>query len=171
MKNLLLFCLLFAGLAANAQSIEDLDAKNGFRDATFGNSITKMKGLVAVATEGSDKCYRRTSDVLKISNAPLRSIEYCFYKGVLASITVTYTTEETREKLLQSLQIAYGLGLDSTDYKPSITGNFWRGKVVSMLLSNDASGAGGNLLINSELVSELKRKDHEAAYKKRAGGL
>ena len=77
MKHLFLLCLLACGLQHSAvcQTLEDLDKRNGFRDLTFGQSIAGIKGLIPLSKAiTNERVYKRTTDVLKIANVPLKSI-------------------------------------------------------------------------------------------------
>lgn len=170
-KLLLAFALLLLIVSsASAQSLDDLDAKNGFRDLKFGQAINTVKGLVPLSKDVSnDKDYRRPTDVLKIAGEPLLGITLTFYRSVLSSVRVKYATPAARIKLMQSLQIAYGYGVDST-LTAGPNGTVWIGKLVSMAIGDDSPGK-GELLIQSTLVADLKKQDVEAAYKKRTGGL
>lgn len=172
MRNALFLLLLFAGLLrpARAQSLADLDEKNGFRDVMFGQSIATVKGLVPLSkSPANSREYKRPSDLLKIEGEPLKSITYTFYRGVLSEVVVKYTTEAARTKLLQSLQLAYGYGVDST-LAAGPDGTMWIGKKVGMVLGN-AGSLPDELLLKSNLVAELIRQDQAADYKKRRGGI
>lgn len=171
MRNALLL-LLFVGLipAARAQSLDDLDEKNGFRDVTFGQALSTVKGLVPLSkSPANSREYKRPADLLKIEGEPLKSITYTFYRGVLSEVVVKYTTAAARAKLLQSLQLAYGYGVDST-LAAGPAGTIWLGKRVGMVLGN-ADVLPDELLVKSNLVAELIKQDQAADYKKRRGGI
>ena len=172
MRNALLLLLLLAGLLrpASAQSLADLDEKNGFRDVTFGQSLAAVKGLIPLSKSPADsREYQRPADVLKIDGEPLKSITYTFYRGVLSEVLVKYTTAAARAKLLQSLHLAYGYGMDST-LTAGAAGTIWLGKSVGMVLGNDGE-LPGELLLKSNLVADLIKQDQAADYKKRRGGI
>lgn len=172
MKSALSLLFLFIGLLrpARAQSLDDLDEKNGFRDVTFGQTIATVGGLIPLSkSPANSRKYQRPADVLKIDGEPLKSITYTFYRGLLSAVVVKYTTAAARAKLLQSLQLAYGYGVDST-LAAGPAGTIWLGKNVGMVLGN-AGELPGELLLTSNLVAGLIKQDQAADYKKRRGGI
>src|ERR1044071_5376805 len=91
----LLMTLVFAGLlsaneisAPKAGSLEYLDARYGFRDLKFEQAIESCKTMVVLEDDGDMKFYTRQDDLLEQGGIKLKSIEYGFYKGKLACVTL-----------------------------------------------------------------------------------
>lgn len=70
-----------------------LDAKNGFRDLSFGQNESDFNNLVLVSKDDNrpTTVYTRTGDVLDLEGVPLEKIEYVFFKGQLAKIRLVWT--------------------------------------------------------------------------------
>lgn len=72
-----------------------LDFKSGFRDATLGDGVAKFENLVLVRRDEARELetYTRTGDVLAVENMPLTAVEYVFFRGQLAWISLKWKME------------------------------------------------------------------------------
>jgi hypothetical protein len=130
--------MALAGSAlAQTGSVARLDEQYGFRDLKFEQSIKSVSDAVLLEDAGDLKFYSRKNDTLEWAGARLKTIEYGFYKGKLANITIAAADAAEAEKLLKAWQAEYGSGRPSpsnphklywfgekvlADYLPSPTG-------------------------------------------------
>lgn len=112
MRILLAFTLLILGLAgpAAAQTLAQLEKKNGFRDAKLGASVKSFKNLVLTETEGNTKYYRRTTDVLHMNQIQFADITYAFYNDRLSHIFITTNGVDNSRAFVALLESLYGEG-------------------------------------------------------------
>jgi len=135
-KFAVLLTLLFAGLltadeiaSSKAGSLADLDARYGFRDLKFEQPIASCKNMVILEDGDDMKFYTRKDDVLEQGGTKLKPIEYGFYKGKLACVTLNVAPDADPAPLLKSLEADFGAGRKS----PSKPGKFyWFGQKVLM---------------------------------------
>lgn len=92
------------------QLLAKLDARNGFRDVTFGTHLKYFKKVVLESKEDDDRNYRRVTDQLSINGMPLTEIVYGFYKERLHHIYLTSPGVENSRQLLKFFQAIYGPG-------------------------------------------------------------
>lgn len=130
--------------AADPGQLLYLDAKNGFRDVTFGQTEGDIPNLVLKRSDEKRgvKTYIRTDDLMVLNDMPLSSIEYTFLKGELFQIVVKWTSEEKNAVLKNSptkslapfCASLYGpakhrlVKKDSAEY-------IWRGKKVELFVT------------------------------------
>jgi hypothetical protein len=89
------FALVLGGWAvAQSGSVAVLDERYGFRDLKFEQSIKATKDMVLLEDDGDMKFYTRKGDPLEVGGAKLKKIEYAFYKGKLANITLTAAADD-----------------------------------------------------------------------------
>jgi hypothetical protein len=138
-----LVCGALAALAACAPRqepgrIANLDAKNGFRGARFHAAFSEFDGLAFSRFKDGLGCYRRSGDDLKVGEARVEYIEYCFYDGRLAGVIQWGVGADTATELLKALRTAYGKGERLTghnaDGRSYPIGEMWRGKKVTATL-------------------------------------
>lgn len=119
-----------AGAAvAQTGSVARLDEQYGFRDLKFEQSIQSIPGMVLLEDDGDMKFYSRKDDSLDYRGAKLQKIEYAFYKGQLANVTLTTANEAEAAKLLKALEADYGAGRPSPRYPGKY---YWFGEKVLM---------------------------------------
>lgn len=72
-----------------------LDSKNGFRDVTFGLPESDFNNLVLKEKDETHQLatYTRSGDILNLEEVPLESIEYTFFNGLLARVTLKWKLE------------------------------------------------------------------------------
>lgn len=145
-------CAALAAAQPPMGSIDFLDYKNGFRDAHFGALPAEVPGLGPLTETGELSCGRRPDDRLQIGNAKLSAVEYCFFEGKLARITIIFDTVVDTEIAVEGLREAWGQPLSivrSPD--PSIARRLtWTGdNVRAMLESREHVAQGGVLILMS----------------------
>lgn len=69
-----------------------LDSKNGFRDVFFGQPESDFSNLVLKEKDEAHQMatYTRSGDILNLEEVPLESIEYTFFNGQLARVTLKW---------------------------------------------------------------------------------
>lgn len=82
-------------------TIQFMDLKNGFRDATFGQSEAEFSNLVLKEKDepGQLAVYTRTGDLLALESVPLETIEYTFFKHRLYRIALRWKIEHPESVL------------------------------------------------------------------------
>lgn len=115
LKYSIFFLFFLNGIVECKAQSQKLDEKNGFRDLTFGQEVTKIQELTLLRTIGNHTWYTRTTDKLAVGEALLTSIWYRFYKNKLYAIEIIAPLLSNRP-LLKQLQAAYGGDHDYTMY-------------------------------------------------------
>ena len=121
-----------------------LDAKNGFRDVTFGESESGIPNLVLKSSDEARglKTYIRSDENLSLNGVPLRSVEYTFLKGELFKVIARWSVEEKGAVLKNSATTSlapfcaslYGPARKRAAKKDSPE-YIWRGKHVELILN------------------------------------
>ena len=141
---LVLLEVFLAGFAAAQDStnavpgtLAYLDWRYGFRDLKFEQPVGTCQDMVRIEDDDDLKFYTRRGEVLELNGAKLKTIEYGFYKGKLATVVLVAAEEADGLPLLKSLEADYGPGQKSprnpskfywfgkkvlVDYMPSPTG-------------------------------------------------
>jgi hypothetical protein len=97
----------------NPGTVTYLDWRYGFRDLKFEQPIETCKGMVLVEDDGHQKFYTRKDENLEFEGAKLKLVEYGFYKGKLANVTINAEGKTNSVALLKALEKDYGAGLPS----------------------------------------------------------
>jgi hypothetical protein len=149
-------------------TIEYLDARYGFRNLNFEQSIDSCPGLKLVSVLGDEKCYVRGDEDLQLGNVKLKEIEYCFYKGKFSDVYVTVEDSLNYYALLRVLKEAYGVGEPSSEYKDK---RLWYGHRVeaSYTLYGDTENSEFHMF--SRAVESQQEADEKAKAKEGAKGL
>ena len=119
-KTLLLLLFTMGSIASYAQQLERvntqkpelLDAKNGFRNHNFGESLSSFEGLELFEDGGDVKMYGRESENRIVGDCELFSIHYFFYKGKFCSVELEAWDDKNpsnSKELLNELRKAYGI--------------------------------------------------------------
>jgi hypothetical protein len=149
MRNFLLtaaaiVCLLppvIAGKPGAPQpgTLAALDAQYGFRDLKFEQSVKSCGDLALLEDSGEMKFYARKGDRLELGGVKLKAIEYGFYKGKLASVTLNVADDADPAVLFKHLEGEYGPAQAS----PSKAGKYyWFGEKVLMDFWSGGVGRG-----------------------------
>lgn len=145
-QRLILALLLGVSIAtANAQSITDLDAKNGFRDVVFGNALSSYPDMKLFNGGQAIKYYKRESDRLFIGEARLSEIKYGFYNGRLVDVTIELADLRSVGPVVKALQASYGPGKEGL----MAFSKSWSGRKVQMELNDYKQMSGPVLYIMS----------------------
>lgn len=121
-----------------------LDAKNGFRDVTFGMTSDRIPGLVLLEEDASHqlKTYTRPNEDLQLGKLPLTKIEYTFFENKLCQVTLywnlTYPASTLRvpptTDLAGNCARLYGHPAKRSTTKDS-TYFVWRSKKTGLMLT------------------------------------
>ena len=145
--------MLTAHVAAAGGSIKDLDKKNGFRDASLGQSCDQIDGLKGntaavkqavkdgLGAGNKDRAftgmlqYVRPSDNLQVGTAHLLGVSYTCYAEQLMSINLHAHGAANAEPIRAALVEAYG---ESTAPDPDNGRWVWAGKKVILTFHHDS---------------------------------
>ncbi len=172
-KFAVLFALLVAPLAIALNlsepmpgSLAYLDEHYGFRDLKFEQSIATCGGMTLVEDDGDVKFYARKADHLEMGEAKLTRIEYGFYKGKFANVTVNAQGKTNSVALLKYLEKYYGPGRKS----PRGTEKYyWFGQKVLVDYAVYSYGEKATSGMWSKSLQDLRGSDAKAKSKKDAG--
>lgn len=79
-----------------------------FRDMTWGASSKATPGLKLVENKDGLKCYSKPGDKLKVGDAALKSIRYCYYKDQLGFVMIDYKGQGNQITLKDVLDKKFG---------------------------------------------------------------
>ncbi len=155
--------LTIAGEAAPPQpgSLAYLDARYGFRDLKFEQSITTCKDMALLEDDGDLKFYTCKNDSLEQGGARLLRIEYGFYKGKLANVTITASDDANAATLLKSWEADYGPGRKSPRNNNKL---YWFGQKVLVDYLPSPTGP-ASLGMWSKPLQALQQADKQAKSK------
>ena len=114
-----------------------LDWRYGFRDLKFEQPIEACQGMVLIEDDNELKFYTRKGEPLELNGARLKTIEYGFYKGKLATLVLVAAGEADAVPLLKSLEADYGPGQKSPRNPGKL---YWFGKKVLLDYMPSPSG-------------------------------
>ncbi len=110
-----------------AGTLAYLDWRYGFRDLKFEQPLEACRGMALIEDDDDLKFYNRKGESLELGGAKLKTIEYGFYQGKLATIVMVAAGEADAEPLLKALETDYGTPQKS----PRSPGKlYWFGKRV-----------------------------------------
>jgi hypothetical protein len=119
-------------------SVANLDSKYGFRKARFATAFAEFDGLTFSEFKEGLSCFQRQDEQLRVGEAELQYIEYCFYEGRLAAVVQYGIGADTATKLLKALRRAYGQGERLTGRNAEghsyPIGEIWKGRSVTATL-------------------------------------
>jgi hypothetical protein len=112
MKNLLsTLCFLFVVVAVQAQDINELSKRNGFKDIKLGTPVDSVKGAVfkkdfIELKEFDAKLYEVDNpSYKKVGSADVKRVELKVYKGLIYEIIVT---TPINPNIMRGLEKLYG---------------------------------------------------------------
>jgi hypothetical protein len=148
-----------ARIAARKSGLEALDAKNGFRDVTFGMELPK-KGWSKVHTQDGMDFYVRAGDKLSIGRAQLESISYAVWKGRVVGVALVTRGAENNQALFDVFESAYG---DPRQPNRLIEEYLWQGSAVTLSFEvQPVSRMARAVMLSLPATLEMKA-DREAA--------
>jgi hypothetical protein len=155
----------FASSAATANpppgSLAYLDAKNGFRDLTFGDP--PPEGMLPTEEDGDRRVYVRPDDELTIGGAHMRRMTYTFYKDRFAAVRLHTTTLADGRALLAVLQQAFGPGMKDDPKRERYT---WVGQQVSVTYEEHTIGHEAEVWWRSQPLIREQAADDQAKVSK-----
>ena len=126
-------------------SLAYLDSRYGFRDLEFEQPIETCKGMALVEDDGDLKFYTRKDESLELGGAKLKLVEYGFYKGKLANVTVNAEGKTNSVALLSYLEKYYGPGASRRGAPRNTTGSarrYWWTTWRTVTARNPVPGCG-----------------------------
>jgi len=157
MKNYLVILLMIISIQSRAQNIKALDAKFGFREMQFDDSVAKFDDLVAIeySNDSSTIFYKRTGDKLTIGSTEV-TIYYGFYNNIFYAVNIKTKGYENSRSILKTLEEMYGKGYQSNRY---IQDFGWYGKKVSLRYDENSITNDATVYMCSKESLEKQRKD------------
>jgi hypothetical protein len=125
-------------VAPASGSLAYLDWRYGFRDLKFEQPVETCKGMVLIEDDDDLKFYTRKGESLELNGAKLKTIEYGFYRGKLATVVLMAAGESDAAPLLKSLEADYGPGQKSPRNPDKL---YWFGKMVLLDYMPSPTGA------------------------------
>lgn len=149
-------------------TLDYLDARYGFRDLRFEQSIAACSGMKLVEDDGDNKYYTRSDEDLHLGSAKLSKITYGFYKGKFALVLADAHGNVNSSALLAVLQEAYGPGAQSHSDKDSY---WWDGQHVlaNLLINHDTEHS--TFFMHSKALDLQEEADKKAKAQEGAKGL
>lgn len=159
---LVLACQLALAAAAAAGGLEDLDARNGFRDARFGAPFESFRGLALLSDGGArgSTLYVRPADELRFGEASLDGVTYGFYAGRLYYVTLFTSGARNGRAALAELERAYGPGQRSSGDADEYV---WRGARVLLHYRLDPATSMGMVALTGVEMDARVEADLAAA--------
>ena len=104
--------LALTGLFVSSIAFARYTPPTGFRDMAWGSSTASVPGGMTLKEDSGDsKCYERKEESLKIGDADLTSIGYCYYKDRLSFVVVAFdgllNFSAIKEALIQKYETPY----------------------------------------------------------------
>jgi hypothetical protein len=148
-------------------SLAYLDWRYGFRDLKFEQPVATCRGMVLVEDDGDLKFYTRKEERLELGGAKLKLIEYGFYRGKLANVTINAEGKSNSEALLKVLQKDYGTGIQAPHTFDKL---YWFGQKVLVDYMSSAGGEKSSCGMWSKPMQALRGADAKVNPKKDAKG-
>jgi hypothetical protein len=147
-------------MSAPKGTVAALDAKNGFREVTFGTNVKIGKEWVKVDEGKGLTIVTRTSDRKELGKAKLEGIAYGLYEGKVIVITII-AKGDNASAVLEALGAAYG---EPEQPNKFIKDYIWRGSQVVLSYSlNEFSGVANCTMVSIPLYEEYQQKQKQAA--------
>ncbi len=138
-----------------------LDARNGFRDLSFGSA--PVAGMTLVEDHADEKYYQRPTDDLSVGSGQLTSITYAYYRNQLFSVDLRAKGLANSRALLDTLNAAYGEPEQQNEFMQRY---FWSGGTDQALYDENAiNGDSTTTILNKELFAAW-----QAGLKEKAAG-
>lgn len=132
----------------------------GFRSVTWGENLTKVKGMrkVDVSDEDSDIVkYARDQDTLQIGAAKLDFIHYVAWRNKFSGVIISFKGSSNHEGLKETLLEKFGHG-KKEDFSDRLG---WYGVDTTIILDyNDETREGSLMFYGNKILVE------EDAYRK-----
>jgi len=143
-----------------AGSKRDLDEKNGFRDVTFEDELSKYPTMTPSQESGENHFYKREDDVLSFGGIELTSISYVFYKDRLAKVLLMSKGISACAQLRSIMESAYG-----APFKPNrfMDDYWWIGKRVTLRVKINEVAHDCHALFISNALSDREEADKKQA--------
>ena len=155
----LLFITLLMPLLVNAQSLQNLDIKNGFLQFHLGDSISAHKNEVYIPW----KNHPDRNEVKQSAFGPMRKyiekITLINEDGIITEIDVFIIKEAGQVYLDKLMDDAYGKGfetpnLDKYEEGEHLTHTVWKGKrVTAMILQTNINRRVNGTMLHSRIQS------------------
>lgn len=146
--------------AAPKGTVAALDAKNGFREVTFGTDVKVGKEWVKVEESKGLILVTRTSERKELGKAKLEGVVYGLHENKVITVTIL-AKGDNASAVLEALKSAYGEPVQPNEF---IKDYFWRGSQVLMSYSyNEFSKVANCTMFSIPLYEEYQRKLKQAA--------
>jgi hypothetical protein len=157
--NLLAFVFMLLPISA----IADDATPQKFRDFMFGSSLAAAPGVMVYKHNlGKSKCYTLKKDNLKIGDAPLIGIMYCYYEDQLGFINIEFKIGN-RISIEEAIKQKYG------DPQIRTEGKYWglggNSDLMIFLANPSETSPINHVSYTYKPVSDNEREDRKARAK------
>jgi hypothetical protein len=149
-------------------SLKYLDARNGFRDVTFGTPLSQYPDMELAEDSHGIQTYKRPHENLQIGTIAVQQIGYSFYKNQLYAVIVIVKGSLNSSALLETLTHAYGAG---TQPNPYMKHYFWAGQIVYGSYTENSIAQDGQFVVWNKALQHQKETDEAKQATRAAAGL
>lgn len=145
-------------------ALADYTPPTGFRDIPWASSPNAvMGGMALVEDHGDMKCYTRKKESLKIGDADLKRIVYCYYKDRFFALTVKFSGATNFTKIQETLTQKFDEPLRPNRYMDKYWWGIGGSTVTIMLEYNDISKVGDFSYIYEPISAEQTKNEKQRA--------
>ncbi len=132
MKQFLSMMLLVITSTLQAQDVNELERRNGFKEIKLGSSIDSVKGAtfkkdIIERKEFQAKVYETEHpDYMTIGDVEVKKISIKTYKGLIYEMDITTVKDP---KVMRGLEKSYG----KATYSIRIESYYWKGETLNLI--------------------------------------
>ncbi|MGU5661483.1 hypothetical protein [Aeromonas sanarellii] len=109
--------LVMGSILVSTTALATFTPPAGFRDMLWGSSPSSVAGGMTLEDDDHDsKCYTRKQEKLKIGDADLKWIGYCYHKDRLFGVVVKFDGVRNFSKIKEALVQKYGKPIRQNSY-------------------------------------------------------
>ncbi|PIF62663.1 hypothetical protein [Flavobacterium sp. 11] len=165
MKSLLVGTILLFSIISFGQNLNDLDAKNGFRNDIFGTPVESFSTLAVLekSKDGYNVYYKKTDENFSLGDVEISDVYYSFYKGKLESISFSTKGYANSKGILDILKSNYGSGYQSNKYMEKY---YWLGKTIVLSYTENSTSRDAKVYISTNVNKAEQEKDKKESIAK-----
>jgi hypothetical protein len=141
---------------------------DGFRGIKWGTSLDSLAGMRYFTDIGGQKCYTRKGDILKLGQAELRNISYCFWQGKFCSVIVSCDGVVNYSALKEAVFKQFGVGSQPIKVEVFV----WDGLITGMVLKYDHKyDMGAFSMFSTVIANQQTEQERQGIKEKPEGGF